>query len=536
MAGIEAMHSRFGRLPFADLFQPAIWYAENGVTISPGLAAYFQMRQTTLQRTVEGRRFASMPDGSPPKSGDLYRQPDLARTLRAVASEGASYMYTGDWARAFVAAVDAEGGKANLADLQRYKAEWREPLSVNFAGATVYAPGGPSDGSCSQLEALNLLAGLKVEGMGPYWRDPKAFASYVHALRFAEYGHEARVLTDLERTRGFSPDCRSRLSPAYAKSFAPDIAPEAAPPSAVPAASAPAGSHTESVVVVDRWGNVAVLVHSINCILWGDTGIVVGGIPIADAGAINKRTLAAIKPGDRVPETISPVIALRKNKPVLAVATVGASLVPETTRIVGGVLASGSDLRTVMNAPALLLNFSPTAGSLWNWPESVPRGAYDLVMQRATQALGLPLREETPAAEQRVRGTAAAIAIDQPSGVPSAVVVPQLDVFAEADRPITVERPKEIRLSAAILDRYVGDYQVGARFFIHVERNGDHLYSTPTGRPRLELFAMGEDAFFEKVEDVQVRFKRDASSHATGALIHRANAPDAVAVRKAPAP
>ena len=89
MAGIEAMHSRFGRLPFADLFQPAIWYADNGVMISPALGAYFQQRQSALRRTADGRRFASMPDGSLPKMGDLYKQPDLARTLRAVASQGA---------------------------------------------------------------------------------------------------------------------------------------------------------------------------------------------------------------------------------------------------------------------------------------------------------------------------------------------------------------------------------------------------------------------------------------------------------------
>ncbi|MBV8805280.1 MAG: gamma-glutamyltransferase, partial [Sinobacteraceae bacterium] len=75
MAGIEALHHRFGRLKFADLFQPAIWYAENGVPISPVTEAWFRSRQTQLWRTPAGHRFASMPDGSLPKVGDLFRQP-----------------------------------------------------------------------------------------------------------------------------------------------------------------------------------------------------------------------------------------------------------------------------------------------------------------------------------------------------------------------------------------------------------------------------------------------------------------------------
>ena len=183
-------------------------------------------------------------------------------------------MYTGDWARAFVVAVNAEGGKATLADFQRYKAEWREPLSVGFAGATVYAPGGPTEGSCTTLEALNMLSGLKVESMGPYWRDPKAFVSYVHALRFAQFAHDAQMIADLERKEGFTSDCKSRTTPAYAAAFGPMIAAPAGPSTA--ATNAPTSGHTESVVVVDRWGDVAVLVHSINCLTWGDTGIVVG--------------------------------------------------------------------------------------------------------------------------------------------------------------------------------------------------------------------------------------------------------------------
>ncbi len=99
IAGVEAMHTRFGRLPFSRLFQPAIWYAENGVTVSPLLAAYFQFQRQRLWRTPAGRRFASMPDGTLPKIGDRFLQHDLAGTLKAIAAQGSAYMYSGEWGR-----------------------------------------------------------------------------------------------------------------------------------------------------------------------------------------------------------------------------------------------------------------------------------------------------------------------------------------------------------------------------------------------------------------------------------------------------
>jgi gamma-glutamyltranspeptidase / glutathione hydrolase len=101
MAGVEALHQRFGRLPFADLFQPAIYYAERGVKISPALHGFFTTRAKYLQRTPEGRQFMHQTSGndsnnceesSIPKVGDLFLQPDLAKTLKAVSEQGSRYM------------------------------------------------------------------------------------------------------------------------------------------------------------------------------------------------------------------------------------------------------------------------------------------------------------------------------------------------------------------------------------------------------------------------------------------------------------
>jgi gamma-glutamyltranspeptidase/glutathione hydrolase len=430
MAGVEAMHARFGRLPFKDLFQPAIWYARNGVTISPLLATYFLYQQQRLWRTPEGRRFASMADGSLPKAGDLFRQPDLALTLEHVAAEGAGYMYRGAWARAYVAAIRSDGGAITPNDMARYRAEWREPLSVGFNGVTVYGPGEDADHACPSLEALNLLTRLPVSTMGPYWTDPGAFTTYSRVLRFATLGRYLPQIAAAERARGIAGSCAARLTPAYADTFAPQIASLLS----APGAGADSGHHSDSVVVVDQWGNVAVLVHSINAVVWGDTGIVVGGIPIPDAASINKARLMSAKPGDRLGNDMAPLLALRDGRPVLAVATVGSSLHQENVRLVAGLLVQGLDLQTLLPAPPLLLDagsFQP-GQSLINTPVTVPTGGYDAKLLAALATAGTQVREVPPATVRALRGTAVVAVIDPSAHISRTAEVPDQVGFAEA--------------------------------------------------------------------------------------------------------
>ena len=460
MAGVGAMHDRFGRLPWPDLFQPAIWYADNGIAVSGGTASFLRENQPLFSATAEGRRFASLSGGGLPKRGDLMRQPDLAATLRAVAAHGAREMYDGAWARAYVAAVDAAGGKATLDDLKRYRAVWREPVRTQFAGATVYAMSGGTL-ACASLGALNLLQAVGAPAMGPYWRDPMAFKSYARAIRYAtlrQYYPEPP--NRLEAAKGLSvTDCAARARPAYAAAIAPELLKDGgdplAPSAAAPAAAPVAGHHTMSVVAVDRWGNVAVLVHSTN---GGPSGLVVGGVPIPNPASINKALLIAAKPGEQLPNDIAPIIALRDGKPVLAIGATASSLMSETVRLAGELLSGHADLPTALVAPPLLQNFN-LAGpgqTPWSRPELIPHAGPNPGLARGLAALGVPTPDLTPAgydpaliaaanalgvatAEEPadrvlgdLRGSATVVAFDRPSGAPHAAEVPLSDVFVEA--------------------------------------------------------------------------------------------------------
>lgn len=519
MAGIEAMHAQFGRLPFADLFQPAIWYADHGVRISSPLADYLRARQTYLWRTPEGRRFASMPDGTLPKAGDNFRQPDLAVTLRAVASHGASYMYTGRWGRDYVAAVRAEGGKATLEDMARYRPVWRKPAELRFAGATIFAPGVAPGLPCPVLEQLNLLSGAKFDSLGAYWRDPAAFEAYARALSwtFADYLSEVSAQPDGDM-------CKSHLAPGYE----PGLRSTAAVPSDPNGSSGP--SHTSSVIVVDRWGNVAALTHTINSDTWGDTGIVVGGVPISDAGAYFRNHPAA-KGGARPPNFLSPIIALRRGKPVLAVGAVGLSQYQEVARLVAGVLAQGQDPIALQEAPTLLQQVVSSGQAGVTREIQVPAGAYDPDFLKIVKQSGLPVREVGRDIVGATKGTGLMVQIDQLAGTLSSAEIINRFGFAESDVQRRAAVPSPVQLASGVLEQYIGAYRATEPpMLITVVREGDHL-SVDAGRGRLEMYARSPTEFFSKGDNiVHMTFKAAAGEKASSTVL-RNNGGELTALR-----
>lgn len=417
MAGMNALHERFGMLKFGELLAPAIWYADKGVTITPLLAAYFPQRESNFLTTPEGRTFVH-PGGALPRTGELYRQPELAETLRGVAREGAGYMYGGAWGQAYVDIIRREGGKVTLADMLAYRPDWREPLSTSFAGTTVVGPNELNSSSCRVLTGLALSEAMKLPERPPYWEDPAAFRDFVDLTRFSLIGSFLPPTLKLEQDSGLASTCRTRITAEYAAKMAPHVRQLAG----IVIGGAAAGSHSAAIVVVDRHGNVASLVHTINTGVWGETGIVVGGVPVSDAGGMQKALLAQLAPGSRIPTTMAPLIVLKDGQPVLAVATVGTSLVPETIRTVVG-WAAGLAPDKVRAAPPLL-NFTSPLGPRF---ETVPTGAYPASLLATVRSEGLDVREDRTSIGG-LRGTAAIGLIDahgrrQSAEVPGALGV-----------------------------------------------------------------------------------------------------------------
>ncbi|HEY1604580.1 MAG TPA: gamma-glutamyltransferase [Allosphingosinicella sp.] len=418
MAGMAAMHERFGRLPFADLFAPAIHYADRGVPVTPLLRAYFDLAGPALSRTEAGRRFLAgrRPDGRFAPAG-------LGAFLRGAARDGARFVYRGAWAQDFVGAVRAAGGAASRADMAAYRVRWETPLRLSFRGVSVFAPAATSGGGCAPLEALNLLDHAPEPAAAPYWQDARAFRTLALSLRIAGVSAYAPEVSAFERAHRIGGTCQARLSPSYGAAVAGDfdtlVRTEAA---------SPVGHHSASVVAVDRWGNVAALVHTSNTPLWGDTGLFVDGVAIPAPAGVNRPRLEAIAPGARVPNDMAPLIVLRGGRPALAVAAIGTSLMQETVRLVAGLLGPAGDLETNLRAPPLLLDLDHIGAPLAGRFEPVPEGAYAPALVDALRRLGIAVQPVPAARILTLRGTAALARFD-PGGGARGAEIPGILVF-----------------------------------------------------------------------------------------------------------
>lgn len=415
MAGLEAMHKRFGRLPFADLFQPAIWYAEQGVTVNPPLAGCFQLRKLFLARTPEGKQFLRQAGNEMPSAGDRFKQPELAKTLCKVARHGAQYMYSGPWAQEFVKIVQREGGKVTLDDLANYKAIWSEPLSTDFVGRRIYTAGLPSYAAYNILPALNLAEEFALQKRPPFWKEASALCDLQKINNgIADAPQLDQRFSALLREKGIDASPAAQLTKGYAKRIKPLLDPLASPSSNDP-------RHSNAVVVIDKQGNIAALTHTINSVIWGDTGIVVGGIPIPDSAGFQQSRLAGIKPGERLPNEMVQTIVFARDKPILATAAIGSSMIPETIKLVLSVAGQGLSLDEVQAAPAFLSDFSsnPKKNAAKPFGISIPEGTYPPEFIKALKAKGVKLNLVPAAMANGLRGTVAAVKIDPKAGLRS---------------------------------------------------------------------------------------------------------------------
>ncbi len=425
MAGIQAMHDRFGKLPFSVLFEPAIWYAKNGVTISSIMAGMFRLRERSLSKSIEGRHFLHQAGDALPKPGDRFVQPELARTLSAVAANGAGYMYTGEWGKAFVAAVQNAGGKVTIDDLRDYRATWTEPYEDDVFSHTVYVNGPPNNTVYQVLTGLNLAAALKLNQRAPYWSDSVTFRDLTRICAFVSDAPQfAPVTAFFLRSKGIDVSSQAQRTKAFAASVAPLLNQLFAhTPGTGP-------HHSDSLVVVDKDGDVAAITHTSNAVFWGDTGIVVGGIPLPDAAGFQQERLAQLRPGDRLPNEIACTLTFEGSKPVLATAPIGSALVPETIKTIFGVIGQNQALTNLIAQPPLLTNFRVSSAPLSERPVAIPADVYDPRFLTELKALGVTLTQVPAGTALALRGVLSIVSIDPATGQAFSPEVPGIPVFS----------------------------------------------------------------------------------------------------------
>ena len=189
--GWEKLHAKFGRVPWRDLMQPAIYYAENGFPVTEMIAGAWERATTTLEMDENGRR-VFMPNGRAPVVGEMFHNPELGQALALIADGGAAAFYRGPIAKAILRTSDKRGGTMAAADLSEFTSEWVEPISTDYRGWKVYELP-PNGQGMATLEMLNIMERFPLASYGPLSAD--AFHIKMEAQKLA-YADLQRYLAD----------------------------------------------------------------------------------------------------------------------------------------------------------------------------------------------------------------------------------------------------------------------------------------------------------------------------------------------------
>lgn len=411
MRGLESAHRRFGKLPFARLFDAAIELAEDGFAVTPVLARYIDVRKQDLARLPETRAIFFKADGAPYAEGDHFRQPALAETLRRIAAEGADYMYKGAWAAKCVAAIQADGGRMTRADLAAYESIWLAPLTIERGSHTLAFLGEPCEGSVNLVESLNLCEAAEIKERG-HWST--SADSVVRVAKCCAAMGGMRYDTPEKQQAAFpgiAMDRKARLSEDHARALWSHLDQKS------PIRFTPKGTHSDVVIAVDGDGNMAALCHSINCLIWGRTAIMVDGVSIGDPAAYMQSMVAATPRGTQLPNPIEAGIVLKDGQPDTAWASMGVGLHYQTTQSLLSLVDFGMSLEETVNAPRLLLPVSPD-GSHRDLILRVIDGEFP---DHVLDATGLEVKRLQPADARFAQGLWVAIRRDSATGELTAV-------------------------------------------------------------------------------------------------------------------
>jgi gamma-glutamyltranspeptidase/glutathione hydrolase len=341
VAGLEAAHSAYGRLPWRELLAPATELARGGVELTRAQAHIHAILDPIIRHSDEARRIYSSPGGSRLVAGDTLRLPDLAGTFELIARRGAAALYGGELARAIVTTVREGGGELTLADLRAYRVVWRRPVAVRFRGHEVLSNPPPSSGGVLIAYGLALLERLP--------SGPAGSAEAVAAL--------AEVMREQDRARGdgFARGLHrgglaaALLAPPALRAALRRIALHTA---AAPESAPPGG--TTHVSVIDADGNAAALSTSTG----SGSGVVVPGTGVYLNNMLGEYDLVGgrpPRPGARLTSMMAPTIALGRDcRPRLVVGSAGsARLRGAIMQIVVNVLAHGLGVEAAIDAPRI---------------------------------------------------------------------------------------------------------------------------------------------------------------------------------------
>jgi gamma-glutamyltranspeptidase/glutathione hydrolase len=259
VAGWDALRAKLGSLTFGDLLASAIGYADEGFPVSDVIAAHWEGLTNKLG-CEPGAEDLYLPDGRAPRPGEVFRNPELAASLRRIAAHGRNGFYEGATADAILAISTAKGGTMTASDLRELGVEWVDPISTTYRGWTVYELP-PNTQGIAALMMLNLMEQFPLGEYG--FHSSRALHVMIEAKKLA-YADMLRYVAD---TRFSEPPVAALLDKGHAarraKRIAAGDAARDVQPSTFDGLTTSSGQDTIYLSVIDRDGNIVSLIQSI---------------------------------------------------------------------------------------------------------------------------------------------------------------------------------------------------------------------------------------------------------------------------------
>jgi gamma-glutamyltranspeptidase/glutathione hydrolase len=361
--GLWEAHRRFGRLPWAEVVQPAVELA-TGFTLHERLGRALEYSREALS-TFPATAASFLPGGEPPTVGETFAQPDLARTLTRVRDHGPDGFYHGETADLIVAEMERGGGIITHEDLASYAAAWREPIRFTYREHPVISMPPSSSGGATMAEIANIVEQYDLRALG--WQTPQAIHVLVEAARRA-YSDRNEYLADPDFV---AMPMERMISKEYATERAADISLARATPSLQVGpglGSSERGGETTHYSVVDSAGNAVAVTTTINS--WYGSQVTVEGAGFllnnemddfaAKPGTPNQFGLVqgennAIEPGKRMLSAMTPTVVLNPAGELLFVTGTpgGATIITTVFQTISNVIDYGMNVVEAVHGPRI---------------------------------------------------------------------------------------------------------------------------------------------------------------------------------------
>jgi gamma-glutamyltranspeptidase/glutathione hydrolase len=391
--GWSTLLSAYGTMPLDKVLQAAVQYSEEGFPVAE-LAAESWRESEALLKADEGASVNYLVSGRPPRAGEIFKNPRMAKALRRIADEGPDVFYKGEIAEKIVRCSEKKGGLFALKDFADHRSDWVEAVTANYRGYDVYELPPATHGFVA-LEMLKILEGFDLKTVG----SADALHLLIEAKKLA-FADRDRYLADRDFMKMSVKDL---FSPERVKTFLTRIRMDKAtdelgtlPPSTTPSASPPLrgrmkegvhGADTEYVAAADREGNLVSFIQS-NFMGFG-SGVVEPetAIVLQNRGhlfSLDENHPNCIGPHKRCVHTLMPGLMIKDGKPFAALGLKGGHVQPQVqVRIITNLIDFGMTVQEAIAAS----RFNHMEGVKVGLESSIPEATVQELKRRGHQVV-----------------------------------------------------------------------------------------------------------------------------------------------------